>query len=247
MIMKPTVAVLLAAIAICCWTYALAGSVEIGFVDKAGLRRWMAGGPAGVPTGETACTPAKFNQTSPCPTIVISNHSLHAVTLSFTTSSEEFAAGVQSGVVIGGSGPQPCAMLNVHDRLEPGASCFESVDFWPRTGEVHYGTIQVIVKYPNGSTTTTFKVKGTSDYPPELQAAEEVRKRHEAELKRIPHVATVELDNRDGIKIDVTVNIFGLTLETFETYLEDVRRQVPPKIEGYDTEVTQYSEHVYED
>ncbi len=140
MIMKRTVAVLLGAIAICCWTYALAGSVEIGFVEKAGLRRWMAGGPAQVPAGEAACTPAKFNQTSPCPTIVISNHSSHAVTLSFTTSSEEFAAGVQSGVVIGGSGPLPCSRLNVHDRLEPGASCFESVDFWPRTGEVHHGT-----------------------------------------------------------------------------------------------------------
>jgi hypothetical protein len=133
------------------------------------------------------------------------------------------------------------------NSLEPGAACFESVYFWPRTGEVHHATIQVTVKSRNGSTTTSFKVKGTSDYPPELQAAEEVRERHEAELKRIPHVASVELDNKNGIKIDVTVNIAGLTPEIFEDYLEDVRRQVPPKIEGYVTEVTQYSGHAYED
>jgi len=245
MIMKPTVTVLLAAIAICRCTSALAGSAEISFVDKAGLRRWMAGGPPNVPTGEAACTPAKFNQTSVCPTIVISNHSSHAITLIFTTSREEFATGVLEGVVIGGSGPQPCAWLNVRDHLEPGAACFESVYFWPRTGEVHHATIQVTVKSRNGSTTTSFKVKGTSDYPPELQAAEEVRERHEAELKRIPHVASVELDNKNGIKIDVTVNIAGLTPEIFEDYLEDVRRQVPPKIEGYDTEVTQYVWHAY--
>jgi hypothetical protein len=66
-------------------------------------------------------------------------------------------------------------------------------------------------------------------------------------LKSIPHVASVELDNKNGIKIDVTVNIAGLTPEIFEDYLEDVRRQVPPKIEGYVTEVTQYSGHAYED
>ena len=82
-------------------------------------------------------------------------------------------------------------------------------------------------------------------YPPELQAAEEVRERHEAELKRIPHVASVELDNKDGIKINVTVNDVGLMPDIFEAYLEDVRRQVPPKIEGYDTEVTQYVGHGY--
>jgi hypothetical protein len=247
MIMKPTVTVLLAVIAIFCCTSALAGSVEIGFVDKTGLHRWMAGGPAKIPTGETACTPAEFNQTSPCPTIVIYNHSSQAITLSFTTSSEEFATGVRDGVVIGGSGPLPCARLSVHDHLEPGAACFESVDFWPRTGEVHHATIQVTVESGSGSTATSFKVKGTSDYPPELQAAEEVRERHEAELKRIPHVASVELDNKNGIKIDVTVNIVGLTPEIFEDYLEDVRRQVPSKIEGYVTEVTQYSGRAYED
>ena len=60
-----------------------------------------------------------------------------------------------------------------------------------------------------------------------------------AELAKITHVASVELDNddQDEIKIDVTV--------MDEDDIEDVRRQVPPKIEGYDTEVTQYVGHAY--
>ncbi len=43
----------------------------------------------------------------------------------------------------------------------------------------------------------------------------------------------------------MTVNDVGLTPDIFEAYLEDVRRQVPPKIEGYDSEVTQYVGHGY--
>ena len=66
-----------------------------------------------------------------------------------------------------------------------------------------------------------------------------MRQRHEAELAKIPHVASVELDkdDRDGSKIDVTV------MDGDD--IEDVRRQVPPKIEGYDTEVTQYVHRAY--
>lgn len=112
---------------------------------------------------------------------------------------------------------------------------------------MHHATIRLSVESSTGFMSTFFEVKGTSDYPPKLQAAEEVRQRHEAELKRIPHVASVELDNKDGIKIDVTVNDVGLMPYIFEHCLEEVRRQVPPKIEGHVTEVTQYSGRAFED
>jgi len=238
MIMKPAVTVLLAATVVFCCTSALAGSVDIGFVDKAGLNRWMAGGAATVPTGETACKPAKFKKTSACPTIVIFNHSSHAVTLSFTSDSEDFSVGVH-GLLKLAHGPQPCYQ-GINWRLQPGRRCFAPVEFWPRTGEVHHATIHVSAPSSSGSTSASFKVKGTSDYPPELQAAEEARQRHARELMKIPHVASVELDDKDGIKIDVTVKDWDLN------YIEEVRRQVPPKIEGYDTEVTQYVWHAYE-
>jgi hypothetical protein len=241
MIMKLTVTTLVVAIALFCCTVASAGSVEIGYVDDAGLDRWLAGGPAGVPSGESPCKPAKFDETTSCGNLVISNHSSQAITVSFTTGSEEFSTGMHGAIGIGGPVhvPLPCSAMNVNGTLRPGESCYEKVEFWPRTGDVRHCTIRVIVKSGSGSTSTKFKFRGTSHYPPELQAAEEVRQRHEAELEKIPHVASIELDNedQDGIKIDVTVMDEG--------DIEDVRRQVPPKIEGYDTEVTQYVGHAY--
>ena len=69
-----------------------------------------------------------------------------------------------------------------------------------------------------------------------------MRQRHASELMKMPHVASVELDDSDGINIDVTVE--G-TQDTLEDFIEDVRRWVPPKIEGIDTEVTQYVYHGY--
>jgi hypothetical protein len=239
-IMKPAITTLFVAVALFCCTAASAGSVEIAYVDDAGLDRWLAGGPAKVPTGETACKPAKFDESSPCGNIVISNHSSQGTTVSFKTGSEEFWTGSPGAVfVFGGPGhvPLPCSAMNVRGNLKPGESCFEHVDFWPWTGDVSHGTIHVVVKSGDSSTGTDFKFIGTSHYPPELQAAEEVRQRHEAELKKISHVETVELDDHDGIKINVTV--------TDEDDIEDVRRQVLPKIEGYDTEVTQHVGHAY--
>jgi hypothetical protein len=234
---KPAVAILLTATAVFCCTSAAAGPVEIGFVDDAGLARWMAGGPAEVPTGEMACIPEKFASSSACRTVVIFNHSSQAITISFTTSSEEFSTGLHGGLASIGPGPLPCSALNVNRHLEPGAACFESVEFWPRTGEVHHATIQVTVEGGNRTETSIFKVKGTSDYPPELQMAEKVRERHAAELSKIPHVASVELDDDNGIKIDVTV--------MDQDDIASVRRKVPPKIEGYETEVTQYIGHAF--
>jgi hypothetical protein len=105
------------------------------------------------------------------------------------------------------------------------------------TGEVHHATIQVTVEGGTHSETTILKVKGTSDYPPKLRIAEKVRERHAAELSKIPRVASVELDDNNGIKIDVTV------MDQHD--IASVRRMVPPKIEGYATEVTQYEWHAF--
>jgi hypothetical protein len=240
-IMKAAVVSLIVALALFGCTAASAGSVDIGYVDDAGLDRWLAGGPAELPTGETACKPAKFDETSSCGNLLISNHYSQAITVSFSTSREEFSTGMHGEAGIFGPlhVPLPCSAMNVSGHLEPGESCYAQVEFWPRTGDELHTAIHVIVKSASGSTKTEFKFKGTSDYPPELQAAEEVRQRHEAELAKISHVASVELDkdDGDGIKIDVTV--------IDEDDIDDVRRQVPPKIEGYDTEVTQYVGHAY--
>jgi len=78
-----------------------------------------------------------------------------------------------------------------------------------------------------------FKLVGSGDYPPELAAADEARRAHLDELMKIPYVAKVELDTRnDDLAINVEV--------TEDDKIEQVRRLVPPKIEGYRTEVTTY-------
>ena len=92
-----------------------------------------------------------------------------------------------------------------------------------------HDTIHVIVESGSGSNTTDFRFRGTSDYPPNCRRPRK-RQRHQAELKKIPHVRSVELDEdkQDRISIDVTV--------TDSEDIEGVRRQVPPQIEGYETE-----------
>jgi hypothetical protein len=237
--LKLAVTLLPAAILVFCCTAAWAASVDIGVVDRAGLQRWMAGASAAVPSGDIACAPAKFKESSKCPTVVIFNHSAHAVTLSFTSTSEDFSVG-EHQLITAAQLPQPCYQGISWWSLKPGARCYGPVEYWPRTGEVHHAMIYVSAAGIGVYTSASFKVKGTSDYPPRLQAAEEVRQRYAGELMKIPHVASVELDDQDGIKIDVTVNDRGLTPDILEQYIKDVRRQVPLKIEGYDTEVTQY-------
>jgi hypothetical protein len=197
-----------------------------------------------VPTGETACTPAKFDKMSDCWTVVIFNGSSQEVKLEFATSGEPFVIPPHRGMGMIGPGPLLC-----YKHLEPGESCFQDVAFWPRTGEVYHGTIRVTASSSNGSTTRTFRVKGTSDYPPDLQAAEQVRQRHEAELKAIPHVASVELDNddlegRDEGRVSPTAHGLGIKINVTvmnQDGIEAVHKLVPPKIEGYDTEVTDYT------
>lgn len=245
--MKPAVTTLLVAVVLLCCTAASTTSIEVGYVDDAGLDRWRAGGPAKVPTGETACEPAKFRESSACGYLVISNHSAQAITLSFKTSSDKFWTGLPGAFGFGAppNVPLPCSAMNVRGYLQPGKSCFEQVLFWPWNGDVSHGTIQVIVKSGTGFVSTDFKFKGTSAYPPELQAAEVVRQRHEAELMKLPHVTSVELDNDDkgAIKIDVKVSdTDGIRIKHD---IEAIRSQVPQQIEGYQTEVTQYAYHGY--
>jgi hypothetical protein len=221
-----------------------AGSVEVGLIDEARVAQWMAGGAADFPSGEIACIPAKFEHTSKCGTVVISNNSARAITLKFASDdNEDFSVGVH-GAFMNSSGPQPCyESVSSGRHLNPGARCYAPVEFWPRTGEAQRATVHVTVTNADGSITTSFRITGTSDYPPELQAAEEVRQRHAVELMKIPHVASVELDDQDGIRINITVD--APTAEILEDEIEEVRKQVPPKIEGYDTEVKQYVHHGY--
>jgi hypothetical protein len=81
----------------------------------------------------------------------------------------------------------------------------------------------------------SFPLTGSGEYTPELAAGDKAMRRHLGELTSVPHVAKVELDNTGGdIAIDVEV--------TDADKIDQVRRIVPPEIEGYRTEVTTYEE-----
>src|SRR5271155_1533937 len=112
--MKPAVTTLLVAVVLLCCTAASTTSIEVGYVDDAGLDRWMAGGPAEVPTGETACEPAKFRESSACGYLVISNHSAQAITVSFKTSSDKFWTGWSGAFAVAAppNVPLPCSEMN---------------------------------------------------------------------------------------------------------------------------------------
>jgi len=234
-------AVCVAIVASVVWSVAaIAGSVEIGFADNSSFDRWMEGGPVPTPSGDMTCEPAGFDEISDCPTVVVSNHSPQAIDVKISSSDEAFQTQQPGGLMSFGAdvnSPLLCQQPNVRFHLEPGKSCFQSISYWARTGGVHRGIVRVLVETGAGSallSSVSFNLVGSSNYPPELQAAEEVRERHERELKKIPHVASVELSNEDGIRINVTVRN--------DDDIPAVRKLVPPRIEGYETEVTEYVE-----
>ena len=110
---------------------------------------WRAGLPK-VPTGETAFIPAKFAESSACRMVVVSNHSSHSRTLKFATSEEGLTIG-RIRARYPGIPPSAVFSTKLNEHLEPGAVCFESVEFWPTTGEVHRATIEVTVEGGNRS------------------------------------------------------------------------------------------------
>jgi hypothetical protein len=83
-----------------------------------------------------------------------------------------------------------------------------------------------------------FDLVGTASYPPALEAAERVRKRHADELMKIPNVDRVDLQQA-GRDILIDVQTKG--------DIDKVRKAVPPSLEGYKVEVTQFIYDVQED
>jgi hypothetical protein len=237
---KPIVIALVINAALASSSIAQQGSVDVGYENEAGHERWLRNEPPGGVITGISCPPAKFDQSTSCGSVIVFNHSSETVTVDYKSNRAEFAVGMGPAMGImsaAGEPPPPQQCSRYSEGLQPGQRCFANIDFWPRTGEEQHATIRVVIKGPSGYKTTFLKLKGTSHYPPDLQKAEEVRQRHADELKKIPHVASVELDNENGIRINVTVED--------EEDIPEVRKQVPPKIEGYDTEVTQQIGHAY--
>lgn len=125
-------------------------------------------------------------------------------------------------------------------NLAPGQNCVTSIEFCPEQA----GTTEAQLKVTAGTGAAvkikSFALIGKADYTPALIAADEVRKRHLAELLKIPKVPWVALAQSHGkILIDVQVEQNDDGGKTPDD-VKQVQRQVPNKIEGYDVEVTEF-------
>ena len=187
--------------------------------------------PTAIPSGEVNCEPAQFDSVTDCGTVVVFNQTSETVMVKCVSSNPaEFVVDWPGSIQTGG------AVRHCKDfdwQLKPGEHCFEPISFWPTTGEAKQATIRVDAEGPGITATATITVKGTSDYPPDLAAAEKVRERYEPELKKIPGVVAVELDKGDTIKMNIGADD--------EKQIPAIRRKVPSQLEGYETEVTRYS------
>jgi hypothetical protein len=217
-----------------------AGTVNVGIFNSSEYDKWLCD-PSMLPPqprAESRCGSAKFQECSEsCDTVGVTNNSNTTVDVkvefSGTGFSEEDTSGFGfmgscddiNGEQHGFSKPDSC------DHLLPGKHCAALIRFCPQQSGISRGHVKVTLTGSGKPRTTTFNLVGDANYTPELQAADEARRRHLDELMKIPHVETVTLDPKDDdIFIDVQVDDDGS--------VDGVRRAAPPKIEGYDVEVT---------
>ena len=215
---------------------ATGGVVEIGVLNDDDLVSWIFQSPmpVGAAQAQPGCDVAKYGETSSCRNIVITNSAAETVVLEIQVSGAGFEKplyGDPGRYDFGGPPPRP----NVEpcsDHLAPGVSCYQPIGFSPRDSGVSIGRVEVRVTGTDKTVTRSYELTATADYPPDLEAADQVRKAHLDELMRISHVARVSLDDSgDEIAIDVEV--------AHEEDIPKVEREVPPRLGGYRVEVTQ--------
>jgi hypothetical protein len=221
-----------------------AGTVNVGLLKDSDMDKWFCD-----PSVSQVNLPADFRFASTeiqqCSTgysVLVANGSDLPVKVDVEFSGKGFSEEMHPGLFMS-AGPLNCdsasstaKRFTVHEDpcvgyLQPNLSCTERVQFCPDQSGTSLGQVKVITGEGSKAQTTTFNLIGDAIYSPELQAADEARRRHLDELMKIPHVVKVELDPRDS---DIFIN---LKVEE-DASLDKVRRAAPPKIEGYDVEVT---------
>ncbi len=221
-----------------------AGTVQIGILKASDYDKWLCDSsmPLAGTSAPARCANAKFQGCSPtCDAIVVTNNSNAPVEVELKFTGAGFSEEDDSAVNFLGSCDGPRGEARSYSKpdscnhLLPGKNCVARINFCPDRSGTSSGHVKIITTAGGKPQTTTFDLIADALYSPELQAADEARRRHLDELKKIPHVADVVLDPKArDIFIDVEVDEVGS--------LEKVRRAAPPKIEGYDIEVTRYIE-----
>ena len=211
------------------------GNVHIYVLSDEELTSWIYHSPlpSGAATTELACDVTKYGDTSSCRNILVRNDSAETVGIEIQVSGsgfEEPPYGEIGRYDFGGPPPRsdahPCS-----EMLAPGANCYQWIAFSPCDSGVSIGRVEVRVTGSGNPITRTYELTATADYPPELEAADQVRKAHLDELMRISHVARVSLDDSAG---DIAINVEV----AHEEDIPKVEREVPPRLGGYRVEVT---------
>ena len=227
-----------------------AGTVHVGLLRDSDSNKFECDGsiPVENPNSDSRCESAKFGKCSSCNSVAVTNNSEAPIDVEITLSGAGFSEAHGGGAFYSFdtaecdgpngpeerhfSGPNPCG------HLLPGKSCSNDLEFCPEQSGASHGQVKVTVRGAGAPQTTTLGLIGSANYSPELQAADEARRRHLAELMKIPHVVKVELDPKGD---DIFMNV---EVEQGKS-LDRVRRAAPPKVEGYDVEVTTYTDVFY--
>jgi hypothetical protein len=228
-----------------------AGTVQVGFLPNGfDYGKWLCGPPMPLPklSSESKCADAKFQECSSCSTAFITNNSDAPVDVKIEHSGAGFSEPRPTGnfhlgfACIDPNGKQrPVSLPGPCGNLSPGSTCTQRLEFCPEHSGTSSGWVVAITTANSQSQTITLELTGDAIYSPELKAADEARRRHLDELMEIPHVAKVDLDPRDGkIFIKVEVEQAPIGQAATQVRIDEVRKAAPPKIEGYDVEVTEY-------
>lgn len=227
-----------------------AGTVSVSLLNDSDYDKWLCDPsmPLTEYLAQSRCSSAKFQECSDsCDIVGVANNSDAPVDVKLEFSGAGFSElddsnlgfirmcdgpnGEQRGV----GKPDSCG------HLLPGKVCKGSIQFCPQQSGTSRGQVKVTITENGKSRTTTFGLVADALYSPELQAADEARRRHLDELMKIPHVETVTLDRKGDDNHDIFINV-----EVDEDgSVDKVRRAAPPKIEGYDVEVTTYIPVIY--
>jgi hypothetical protein len=232
--------------------------LRFGLLNDSDFEKWKCSDtiPSEGLAKEHSCGNAKFHDCSSCGTLVVSNYSGVSIDVELESDGPGFQQSgdgleVEDNYYCNGK-PRSCRDPNWRfgwrgrtrcESLGPeGDRCYETIAFCPEQSGVAHGHLKVTSHSParvdgrskslwENTRTQVFDLVGTASYPPALEAAERVRKRHADELMKIPNVDRVDLQQA-GRDILIDVQTKG--------DIDKVRKAVPPSLEGYKVEVTQF-------
>ncbi len=220
-----------------------AGEVHIGLLNEDDFGDWKCGAPVPSEGGQakTRCGVAKYGETVPCPTLVVTNDSRETVSAQIQLTGIGFekppSAGFPGVIFQFGEAGRfstrgKCRYRTIDhlcESLAPGHSCSAEIDFSPERSGVSHGHLEVLVSSSGAPLSKSYDLTATGNYPPELKAIDEVIQRHRDGLMDIPHVVRVAISDFHDNAIQVEV--------AHEEDIPKVERRVPTKLEGYPVEV----------